>query len=366
MQTPLRRPVRSGFTLIELLVVIAIIAILVSLLLPAVQQAREAARRSQCQNNLKQLGLALHNYHSTYKSFPIGRAGTDGTGSGDDFENNSGRLSAMVGLTPYLDQTALWNQISRPLTIDVGGTPTEFPAMGAHPWREEYTPWATQISSLLCPSDGAQVRDEGDTNYGFNWGDNGNGNNEGIGTHSDTRGMFARTNSTGMRDMRDGTTSTLLMAEIGRSAGDGAFQGRVARSQGDAIHNNPYVNCWQAVEDPENPGYYNTSVTLFSRGSRWADGAAPHSGFNTQMPPNGPNCMEGGDDSGDSIISAGSYHTGGVQVVLGDGAVKFISDTIDCGNYKQDGTRMTRGKSRYGVWGALGSRAGNEVVEDAF
>ncbi|MFH5805875.1 DUF1559 domain-containing protein [Alienimonas sp. DA493] len=118
------------------------------------------------------------------------------------------------------------------------------------------------------------------------------------------------------------------------------------------------------VEDPSNPGYDNQSRTLCSRGSRWADGAAPHSGFSAQMPPNGPSCMEGSDDSGHSIIPAGSYHTGGVQVVLGDGSVRSVSDTIDCGNDKEDGGRMTSGRSRDGVWGALGSRAGNEVVDE--
>src|SRR5215472_14104584 len=105
---------KRGFTLIELLVVIAIIAVLVALLLPAVQQAREAARRAQCKNNMKQLGLALHNYHDVATVFPFEAGGTGWSGPGT---GNWGRLSGLVLLTPYLDQQGLWNQISTPMTV---------------------------------------------------------------------------------------------------------------------------------------------------------------------------------------------------------------------------------------------------------
>src|SRR5262245_31606503 len=98
---------RFGFTLIELLVVIAIIAVLVAMLLPAVQQGREAARRSQCKNNLKQLGLALHNYHEVYTVFPFECGGTGWTGDGT---GSWGRLSGTVLLLPFMDQAPLWNQ----------------------------------------------------------------------------------------------------------------------------------------------------------------------------------------------------------------------------------------------------------------
>src|SRR5690348_4004442 len=143
---PRRARARRAFTLIELLVVIAIIAVLIALLLPAVQQAREAARRAQCKNSLKQLGLALHNYHDVYNVFPFGQGGTN-NGSGS---SNQNVLSGVVMLLPYLDQTPLWNQISSGGTFATG---TYLP-MGPNPQNwDVYPPWTIQIPVLRCPSD---------------------------------------------------------------------------------------------------------------------------------------------------------------------------------------------------------------------
>ena len=398
---------RRGFTLIELLVVIAIIAILVSLLLPAVQQAREAARRAQCQNNLKQIALAAHNYHSTYKTLPVASGGT-GFGKNNHQgknTNNSNRakLSAFVGMTPYLDAGALWNEISRPSSVQVnGGTnpPTvsprtpPWPAMGPAPWRTNYRPWITQIPFLLCPSDGAAVQDLADSNYGYNWGDNGNGNttngtndppynqSQGNGGESGeqtgpdytgmVRGMAIRGRGFTIGDARDGTTNTLLFGEHVRGDKTRSYLGNVAWNLTGDFYANPKAACIDAVADANQPGFYAPSVTMthdvngeWVRGSRWADGAVCHTGFNTIAPPNGPSCknpiFEG---SPGGMFSATSLHSGGVQVALVDGSVKFISESIDTGNLNAAMPRS--GNSPYGTWGALGSRNGGEVVPNAF
>ena len=388
---------RRGFTLIELLVVIAIIAILVSLLLPAVQQAREAARRSQCQNNLKQLGLALHNYHSTYKSFPPACGGTQrrcgGGGVPTAERGNCSRASGFIGLTPYLDADALWNRISKPHTDDNGRV---WQAMGPFPWQGNYEPWHTQLAVLLCPSDGAAVQQRADTNYAFCWGDNpysaanggfGDRNNNNFQTIGAARGMFRRSRGDndrgrthGLRAAKDGTVSTILIAEIGRHDESLRFQGTAAFGMGD-IETDPYTTCWTDVEDPQNPGFYLGSVDTGNggatrpprngmRGGQWNDGLPRFTGFITMFPPNGPSCDEGQGGFSPQIMSAGSNHSGGVQVVMADGSVSFISETIDTGEAKSTSHVIRQGahnNSPYGVWGALGTRSSGELVDgDAY
>ena len=160
---------RQGFTLVELLVVIAIIGILVGLLLPAVQAAREAARRMSCSNNFKQIGLAIHNYHSAYKQLPTHGAGTDtlggtapagNTGATTNWWSNYGaanawRLSALVGLTPFIEQQAVWEQISNPSLVNALDLSTPYtipwPAMGPVPSQIRYQPWGTEIPTLEMP-----------------------------------------------------------------------------------------------------------------------------------------------------------------------------------------------------------------------
>ncbi|QDT16457.1 DUF1559 family PulG-like putative transporter [Alienimonas californiensis] len=361
----LRKSTRAGFTLIELLVVIAIIAILVSLLLPAVQQAREAARRSQCQNNLKQLGLAAHNYHSTYKVFPLSYGGPSAA---------SERLSMFVGLLPYLDQTSLYNQITNPLTTYKadGSVNREWPAYGSAPWDQNYPPWRVQPASFLCPSDGARVIDEADTNYAINWGDNASG--AGDPDADEARGAAIHGDSFGFRDFRDGTVSTLLFGEVCRNDGSDAYQtnwalGLSGLNHGARGYDTIPEECIEAVADPQNPGYYNTSVTLGGsggngryRGDRWMDACMTATQFITVIQPNGPSCSALTGNSENGLMTAGSWHTGGIQVVMVDGSVNFISDTIDNGDLGR--AHVTRGKSPYGVWGGLGTRAGGEVSDE--
>ncbi len=161
----MNRSLKPGFTLVELLVVIAIIGIMVGLLLPAVQAAREAARRMSCGNNFKQLGLGLHNYHAAYKQFPIQGGGTKSQVHNDSRTNtNRLFLSILVPMLPFIEQQPLWEQISTGFTDT-----TKYEPMGPVTWvtTNSYLPWRTQVNTYRCPSDPTQPvpGDFGFTNY---------------------------------------------------------------------------------------------------------------------------------------------------------------------------------------------------------
>lgn len=295
-----------GFTLIELLVVIAIIAVLIALLLPAVQQAREAARRTQCKNNMKQLGLALHNYHDTYQKFPMSFC-IDGnysvTGSGKSW---------FVGILPYIDQAPLF-------TMHVPGAPIA-PA-GTKPIPTPYTPNTivamTVLPAFLCPSDSGngsgRLSDRANlentplalTNYkavaGNNWA-------WGTFTNTQASGRFAGSNNgldqgngwmcrnqtangptmTGMRDLSDGTSNTLMVGE--------ALPARCTHTTW-YWFNHSTATC--AV--PLNYYQKNAAIT----------------------PGDWPN-----------NYSFASMHVGGGHFLMGDGTVKFISENIDLQTYR--------------------------------
>lgn len=357
-----RRRAKSAFTLIELLVVIAIIAVLIALLLPAVQQAREAARRSQCKNNLKQLGLALHNYHEAYGRFVFGKGGTGQWASNE--VTNWDRLSGLVPLTPFIDQAPLWNQISAGTGGNYAGAPNH---MGPEPWVDSYTPWRTSLAVLRCPSEtgrGTGWPQIGRTNYAFCIGDTIRDNHHGGQWSSrDARGMFFLWSSLGFSDISDGSSNTILMGEIGvaNEGNRSDIIGHVARG---AVNASNPAACLGTVTN----GTYNTGVTIEGwRGQRWTDGNPCNTGFITVLPPNSPSCSNGTWDGDWGIYSAGSRHTGGVHVLMGDGAVRFVSDSIDTNNKSspdvyESGTTAVGGRSPYGVWGALGTRNGSETI----
>lgn len=350
---------QRAFTLIELLVVIAIIAILVALLLPAVQQAREAARRSQCKNNLKQLGLALHNYHDVFGGFPLSKGGTDWYGACNT--GNWARLGGFISMLPYMDQAPLYNQISSAQTYDG----VNYPPFGGCPWSGGYPPWEQQTPLLLCPSDGPRIGgNQGNywfspmakTNYAFC-----NGDSIVASQNSrNTRGMFAFRRSYSVRDCLDGTTNTIAFSELVRSIGDRAVLGNTAVIA-DSIDTNPAL-CLQTTTDRQ---FFNSGIQLTNwSGDRWNDSNVSMTGFNTVLAPNSPRCafLEGGAawDGRWGVYSAQSRHVGGVQVVMCDGSVRFISENIDSGN--KNAPDPTSGNSPYGVWGALGTRGGAETV----
>ncbi len=352
------RPVGKGFTLIELLVVIAIIAILIALLLPAVQQAREAARRTQCKNNIKQLGLALHNYHDVYGAFIFGKGGT-GWVAADS--GNWGRLSGLPGLLPYLDNAPLYNQISSGGVATSSNGTTNYPPFGPEPWKSGFTPWRTQLAAFLCPSDSAPLQGSGNssiakTNYGFSNGDSISGSqNSRI-----NRGMFAHSATFGIRDALDGSSNTILMAELVKANGSGLFkQGGTAIIAG--VNTDPTL-CLAAL-DPNDKNAFAPGTTMRNwSGDRWCDSNTSMTGFNTVLPPNSPRCSNDTWDGRWGVYSAQSRHTGGVQVLLGDGSVRFISENIDSGNKSAADPGNSPGRSPYGVWGALGTKNGSEVL----
>ncbi|MCP4174835.1 MAG: DUF1559 domain-containing protein, partial [Fuerstiella sp.] len=335
-------------------VVIAIIAILIALLLPAVQQAREAARRTQCKNNIKQLGLALHNYHDVYGAFIFGKGGTGWHAANT---GNWGRLSGLPGLLPYLDNAPLYQQITSAGTFNG----TAYPAFGPEPWKSNYTPWRTQLSAFLCPSDSAPRQGAGNsniakTNYGFSNGDSIRGSqNSRI-----NRGMFAHSATYGIRDALDGSSNTILMAELVKANGNGLF-----KLGGTAIIANVDTDptLCRAALDPNDKNAFNTGTTMRNwSGDRWSDSNVSMTGFNTVLPPNGPRCSHNTWDGRWGVYSAQSRHTGGVQVLLGDGSVRFVSENIDTGDASTPDPGNNPGKSPYGVRGALGTKNGGETV----
>lgn len=337
MRTDGHRKAATGFTLVELLVVIAIIGILIALLLPAVQAAREAARRSQCSNNLKQMGLALHNYHDTFKVLPPRQGGPLWSG------NNAlpPRFSTFVSLLPFFEQGSRYDQI-------IAGM--------FHCWHSNANSgYVGQIPPLICPSDGLFSPTGTDRsaaysplNYGLSMGDNFNINFDATRMDQNIRGLFGYLTSTKFSDIRDGLSNTLAMAEF-VIAPEGSELGRAVSTSTTSP-----LNCRATLV-----GKTYVSGTLIAQfrchGQRWQDGRPGYCAITTILPPNSATCSS---QSSSGIYSASSYHPGGAHGLMGDGSVHFIAETIDTGNLSL--APATSGNSPYGAWGALGSKQGGE------
>ncbi|TWU26795.1 hypothetical protein Pla52o_06500 [Novipirellula galeiformis] len=399
---------RVAFTLVELLVVIAIIGILVGLLLPAVQSAREAARRIHCGNNVKQLGLGMHHYHATFKQLPIHGVGptnenTNDTALADKRDGTAFtrlELSYLVGILPFIEQQALWDQMSRPM-VEADGD--RWPAFGPRPWNGHYPPWATEIPTFRCPSDpGVGVPALGRTNYAACTGDGFYDAEHGVtiwdgvrwryNSDSDARirarcglrGAFVPRKRMKFRDFLDGLSNTIAVGEIITGLGD-----RDNRTVGFSnakggffeVANHP-KRCFDlGYIDPQQPRYWIDSAKVYSsvsqRGFRWADFHTLQSQFNTILPPNAEICLVGHSDTY-GIAPPSSHHPGGVQVLMADGAVRFISDSIEAGNVntpcvycialsaRKNSVTRAGSRSPYGVWGALGTRASREPIQANF
>lgn len=379
--------VRRGFTLVELLVVIAIIGVLVGLLLPAVQAAREASRRMSCSNNLKQLGLAVHNYHSAHNELPMQAGGTfldnvdKGTGEIAP-GHNARRLSFLVGLLPFFEQQALWQKVSNPFE--------GWAAMGAVSWQGAYDPWATQLQALQCPSDPAVSNwGLGATNYGANalgdspsYGQTGNyefGNgkwNYIQAASGSCRGFFVPRYRSQFRDVLDGLSNTAMLGEMVNGLQDRDVRSVPSLSKGwggDKGARGTAHACRDDIDPDRSLTWKIEGVVLDttpsrSRGARWAYSLPLFTSISYSTGPNREMCF-GGDWENSGQCPPSSHHQGGAHIVMGDGAVKFVTDSIDCGDSSSpaimptDAEALPAGSaSPYGLFGSIGTRASHEVL----
>jgi prepilin-type N-terminal cleavage/methylation domain-containing protein/prepilin-type processing-associated H-X9-DG protein len=357
---------RRGFTLIELLVVIAIIAVLIALLLPAVQAAREAARRIQCTNNMKQIGLALHNYHSVHNVFAMGcsSGAYNPPGTWWSVKQNLGPLALML---PFLEQTAVYNSInfcfgadelepigSRSLTASIQSTATN-----------------TSLKAFQCPSDplaGAPdyQNTTNTTNYyasvgttmywsqlGTTW------SNSVPSVNMPSTGMFTLQASYGMQNCTDGSSNTIAFGEAAVGAQTSTIGQKfvgvvnvtalVPFETLDASANlNNTLAAIQACQTAWQTGTGGSADT--QRGDNWSHGSLAISLFNTIVPPNYANgsfsyCSSIGSGGRSDLSVADSFHPGGINVTLADGSVRFIKNSINIR-----------------TWMALGTKAGGEVL----
>lgn len=359
---------RTGFTLVELLVVIAIIGILVGLLLPAVQAAREAARRMQCSNNLKQLGLSILNYESTYKRLPA--MGYEGTQGAPGIGRGNWPYSFSMQILPYIEQTNLYNAHNamakpsgRGLPSPWSNQPGHFVDAAERTWAAQY--WQVSIPSFLCPSD-PPITDAGESpaphNYKVCQGDDYHQNHFFPTQNRDNRGMFQRNRWLPLGALVDGTSNTIAISERVKGGDARDVLGGVALN----VQNWNPAACLARI-DPANSRRLIGDVRAQFRptGGRAWDGRPYFAGFATMVAPNGPSCHWGGVDGNEDMSPPSSYHTGGVQVAMGDGSVHFVSQNIDTGNQLADSLANPGGRSDYGVWGALGSKDGGETASIA-
>jgi prepilin-type N-terminal cleavage/methylation domain-containing protein/prepilin-type processing-associated H-X9-DG protein len=319
---------RRGFTLIELLVVIAIIAILIGLLLPAVQKVREAAARAKCSNNLKQLAIAMHSYHDANNKFPRNYYQQVG---GNVWE----ATSANVPLLPYIEQAPLFTQFEANKTN----------------WSVTYnTLMNTRVQTFICPSAPTMNRTIGWTGPGCNYGWSTGSSVETVWGGTRFNGWIAYQNDRKMSDISDGLSNTLMVADMLPGKGDNNSPGKYPY---DVFYTNNGLFTSVANKDfPSLTELNNIGTAAKSspsgvrgnNGGMWAWYAAYHSTLNTAAPPNwqypsaGGDCCPGGaHDWGYGILPPRSAHTGGVNAALGDGSVRFIRDSVDILTYQRVG-----------------------------
>jgi len=316
---------RRGFTLIELLVVIAIIGVLIALLAPAAQKVRAAAARTQCQNNLKQIGLGLHNYYGVRGSFPASHLrktwSVDPTNPAGHF-----RWSALAQIAPFLEQDAIYKALDMTYPLYGGGAIQK----ETIPFPPNRQPLSIVISLFLCPADRQTVvvPDRAPGNYVACVGSNANGD-AAVGN-----GIFFQNSKVRFREILDGVSNTVAFSESTLGSGGDPVTG-----PGDiTLH---YKTVKTSLTEAECSAV--TTLTT-NRGNLWADGAYNCGLYNNILTPNSPtmDCVK---HSNPAWRAARSRHSGGVNVLMGDGSVHYVADGIESE-----------------LWRALGTRAGEERV----
>jgi len=308
---PSRSIRRQGFTLIELLVVIAIIAVLIALLLPAVQQAREAARRSQCKNNLKQIGLALHNYEGTHRTFPPGfiipRDPSTSTASGYRFVGKNPAWGLFV--TPFLELTSIYN--AQRFVQQGGAINTSTYGLLPTPSAANYL--NTRPAVFACPSDtqkGLSLGSFGRSSYVGVSGDSNETRGQTV-TFADLTGVFYCNSRTRLADIIDGTSNTLLVGEVS------ALQWFCYSS---ATANSVNGGVWAGTLEFK----VDDLVARDCNGYRPINRTTPDLSILSSAALGG---YSGGNNDG-----FGSYHTGGAHFVFADGSVRFLSENMNSQN----------------------------------
>jgi len=330
---------RSGFTLIELLVVVGIIGVLVALLLPAVQGAREAARRTRCQNNLRQIGIALEGYQGANNCFPLVAIPVDIN------KWYGGFYSVHSRMLPYLGEVPLYNSVNytcgawSPVTLS--GV--------IFPWQQEInaangTATSTTIDVFLCPSDGGPFQQGGNNYRGC----------QGVGPAYLTtaefpdsgNGIFPPSSFVDTAMVPDGLSHTIAFCE--RLRGSGGVDKVL----------NPTRDIYSQFESPFTADQYLTACRVVARpdavggfkqsGDSWFFTGMERTLYTNAQTPNGrtPDCVSAASVLGHGLVTARSWHPGGVDALMGDGSTRFVTDSID-----------------QAVWRGLGTRNGRELVD---